>query len=143
MSLSVLQNRNGPLWPLGLITVAASGTPVGLMSLVDSSSYNAPETATSTHTAEYASAQACDIIITPTKSIAPVTANTGAIYLLLVGTGSNNKTDSGVIVLTIATSSGPVHLSTVISRLQAKFDAYQMYLDADNSGDGALVTLVI
>lgn len=144
MALSVRQDRSGPLWPLGLITVTTSGTPVGVMSLVDSASYNAPETPTSAHAAEYASVEVTDVIVTPVHSVAPIVANTGAIYVLLSGgTGTGNKTDPGTTVLIINTGSGPVHLIDVISRLQAKINPYNIYIDADTAGDGALVTLVI
>jgi hypothetical protein len=162
MAVSVVKAFYGPLWPLGIIVVGTSGTPVGIMSLVDAGSYNAPETASTAGgldpypqlQAEYANCAAYDVIITPMKSVGPVVANTGSIYVVMyplrTGSGAGNKTDSGAIVLTIPpinfASTGapqPYHLSTCISGFQSKFNPYNLYLDADNSADGALVTLMI
>lgn len=152
MTLSIAKQPSGPLWPLGLIVVSSTGTPVSIMSLVDSTSLNAPDTATvaygPTTTAtqyEYASVEVEDIIITPMKSVGPVVANTGAIYVILnkIGAGTGNKTDSGATVMTIATGAAPTHLKTMLSNLQSKINPYNIYIDADNSNDGALVTLLI
>lgn len=147
MPLSVLKNINGPDWPLGLITVAASGTPVGIMSLVDPNSYNAPETVTSTNTQEYSAGRCYDIIFWPVKSVNTVTANTGYIYIVrysgrTVGTG--NKADTGVMIATVPNTQLPFHLSSVLpDSAPPKFNPYDYYIDADNTGDGALVTLLI
>jgi hypothetical protein len=43
---SVCKDKQGPVWPLGNIIVAAAGTPVNIMSLVDASNVNQPETPT-------------------------------------------------------------------------------------------------
>ena len=158
MAVSTLKNIYGPLWPLGLIVVATKGTPVSIMSLVDATSANAPETAstaaglqtTTTGMYEYASCAAYDILLTPMKSVNPVVANTGAIYVVMYPlrtAGTGNNADPGVLVMTIppftAGTLTPVHLSSTVGRLSSHFNPYNLYLDSDNNSDGAIVTLLI
>lgn len=148
MALSVQKDIQGPDWPLGLITVAASGTPVSIMSLVDSANAGAPETATPSvppgvneALPEY-TAVAQQIIFQAVKSVAPYVANTGTIYIVRkgVGAGSGNKTDSGSIVAmlqpgqTFFLSSAPLNRNV--------FNPYRYFIDADTSGDGCLVTML-
>lgn len=146
MTLSVQKDRFGPDWPLGLITVAASGSPISIMSLVDASSANAPQTATPTATGgvggnEY-SVLCQQIIFEAIKSVGPAVDNTGAIYIVRAGVaGLGNKTDSGSIIKilqpgeTFFLSSAPLHAE--------QFSPYRYSIDADTNGDGCLVTLII
>lgn len=146
MPNSVLKQIGGPDWPLGQIVVPTPGTPVGIMSLVDPTSVNAPQTQSSASSLEYTPARAMDIIITPVHSLAPFVANTGVIYLLrknsaTVGTG--NRADPGVIVLALTATAGPFHLSHASSTLEIRFNGYDYFLDADTASDGALITLLL
>lgn len=144
MANSIHKDRFGPDWPLGLITVAASGTPVSIMSVVDPSSLNAPGTATpGTAGANEYSVLCQQILFTACKSVGPVVDNTGAIYVLRApaGSGTGNKTDSGVIIaiiqpgFTFALASAPMTRET--------FSPYRYFIDADTTADGCLVTLII
>ena len=54
MTLSVDKSYVGPIWCLGNIIVTVPGTPVSIMSLVDSSNANAPGTQNFTGTGKLA-----------------------------------------------------------------------------------------
>jgi hypothetical protein len=138
--------KSGPTWPLGLITVATPGTPVGVMTLVDPNSYNAPETATATEAAgaaqqdEYTSVFQ-QIMFQGFKAGAShgLQNNAGNVYIMRKGVqGAGNRDDYGscVAVLlpgqTIFIGSAPRNRDT--------FSGYQFYIDADNANDSALVT---
>jgi hypothetical protein len=147
MALSVMKDRFGPDWPLGLITVAASGTPVNIMSVVDASNANAPQTATPTSSGgvggnEY-SVLCQQIIFQACKSVGPVVDNTGAIYVLRApaGSGTGNKTDSGVIVAIL--QPGQTYTLGGPPRARQEFSPYRYWIDSDTSADGCLVTLII
>lgn len=96
---------------LGLIAVTSAGTPQAL----------------------WPSSLPCDAVnILPMKG--PTTANVGNIY---IGTKGMNKT-SLVNVLYILASGQPA--TTVRSRATFKDDVNNYYIDADNSGDGAVIS---
>lgn len=150
MTASVGKDRQGPVWVLGNIAVGTPGTPVNIMSLVDSASVNAPEAATSTTSDEYAP-RAYEIIFQACKAGAShgMAINTGNIYICKKGngTGTGNRDDSGAIIATL-----PPGVSTtfpLIFRLSAAplnrnvFNPYEYYIDADNAADGCQVTLLI
>ena len=150
MALSVQKDIQGPLWPIGLITVAASGTPVNLMSVVDTglniwnpATATPPNTGTITESLPEYPLAAQQLLIFACKSVAPFVANTGTTYIVEKGAGggSGNKTDSGSIIAIIS-SSGSIVLGSAASNRNV-FNPYNLYVDADNSGDGVLVTLVI
>jgi len=144
MTLSVLQDRkSGPDWPLGSIIVVTPGTPVSIMSLVDASNNNAPETGTTTSSDEY-TALCQQIMVQGFKSNAGVglTPNTGNIYVVRKGTtGSGNKNDYGVIVLCVLP--GQTMFVSSAPRNRNEFSPYRYYIDADNANDAAQVTLWI
>lgn len=142
MSNSVLKNIYGPLWPLGNIVVATPGTPVGLMSLIDASLVNAPETATTTSSLEFTPA-AQQIIFQAGKPGAShgTQANAGNVYLLQKGGGSSNRDDMGAIIWTFSTSGNLFLSSAPLDR--NKYSPYDLFIDADNAGDGVFVTLLI
>jgi hypothetical protein len=136
----MLDAKSGPDWPLGLIVVAAAGTPVGIMSLVDPNSYNAPETPTSTHTDEYTSVFQ-QIMFQGFKSNGGtgLIPNTGAVYVMRKGVqGLGNHTDFGAMVAVI--NPGQTIFIASAPRNRDTFSGYRYYLDADTSGDSCLVT---
>jgi hypothetical protein len=144
MALSVMKDRSGPDWPLGAIVVASPGTPVGIMSLVDPNSYDAPETATGTHSGEYGGALCQQIMFQGFKSNAGtgVVQNAGFVYIVRLGTaGSGNRTDFGAMVAVLAP--GQTIFWGSAPRNRDTFSPYRYYLDADNANDGALVTLFV
>jgi|ERR1700733_570454 len=157
MANSVLQDRQGPDWPLGLIACATPGTPVGIMSLVDPSSYNAPETASSSSAsgqaqgAEY-TVTAYQIIFQPCRAGAShgLATPTGNVYICRKGAaGSGNRDDPGVIIAALSLLPGstaalaPAFTLTSAARNRDSFSPYRYYIDADNAGDGCIVTLII
>ena len=144
MTLSVQQDRNGPDWPVGLIVVATPGTPVGLMSLVDPSSVNAPNAPTSTTSDEYSfTAQQIQIQALKAGASHGLQPNTGNIYVMRkpAGAGSGTRDDYGSCVAmlfpgqTLAITAAPMNMDVL--------SPYRYYIDADNAGDSALVTLFI
>jgi hypothetical protein len=131
--------KSGPTWPLGLIVVAAAGTPVGIMSLVDPSSVNAPETATTASSDEYTSCFQQLMFQGFKANTDGLQTNAGNVYIMRKGVqGLGNRDDYGAMVAvllpgqTIFISSAP--------RVRDTFSGYQFYIDADNNGDSALVT---
>ena len=148
MTTSVQKNLYGPLWPLGSIPVATTGTPVNIMSLVDPNNYAAPQTATSgtetnTNTPEY-TVRAQQIIFMGFKAGAShgLTTNTGNVYIVIKGNGgSNNRDDPGSIIKVLSPGETFFLGSAALNR--NVFSPYQIWLDADNAADAAQVTLVI
>jgi len=143
MSTSVQQNPQGPAWPLGSIAVATPGTPVSIMSLVDPTSVNAPETATTTKSAEYAP-RAQSIFFQAYKAGAShgLTPNTGNLYIIQKGgSGSNNRDDTGSILYVLLPGQTWTLDAAALNR--NVFNPYLYYLDADNAADAAQVTLQI
>lgn len=149
MTASVSKDRAGPIWVLGNIAVVTPGSPVGIMSLVDSASVNAPESATSSTSDEY-TPRAYAILFQACKADTHGTKlNTGNIYICKRpnGTGSGGRDDVGVIIATI--SQGAAGVFPPIFRLEAAalnrntFSPYEFYIDADNAADGCQVTLLI
>lgn len=146
MANTVLQDRQGPDWPLGFISVATPGTPVGIMSLVDQNNKNDPSTATSAGgTAEYT--QRCQQIMF--QGFKPGAShgmqnNSGLVYIIrrnAGGAGSGNRDDPGVMVFVL--SPGQTIFLASAPAVVDVFSPYRYSVDADNAGDGALVTLLI
>ena len=152
MALTVRQDPQGPLWPLGLISVATPGTPVGIMSLVDSAGVNDPNAATTTSSDEY-TRRCYGFLITPCQSNAGTGTkpNTGNIYIMKrgKGAGAGNRTDFGCMIMSIPQGAATTPVLPGELPLQAApmdrnvFNPYDIYIDADNANDGALVTLLI
>lgn len=141
MVLSVQKDSRGPDWPLGLITVAAAGTPVNIMNLVDSAGINNPQLAPVASSPEY-TYTAQQIWFQAVKSVAPVVANVGAIYIMRKGVGGTGaKDDSGSIVAILQPGQSLFLSSAPMNR--NVFSPYRYTIDADNSGDGCIVTLII
>jgi hypothetical protein len=146
MANSVEINRNGPLWPLGIIVVPTPGTPVSLMSLVDPSSLQAPETPTTYggQVQEY-TVRCQQIIFQGVKAGAGpprVTNNSGNVYVVLKPTaGAGGVADVGNIVVFITPGQTFILASAALN--MDVFSPYEIFLDADTANDGALVSLII
>ena len=144
---SVSKNIHGPVWPLGLITVASAGTPVRVTSLVDPSATNAPENATSSTSAEYTPRVTKLIFTACAKNTDGVKANTGTVYIMMKGVqGLGNRDDYGTMVMALpqgAATAGPYPTFILDATSINVFSPYAFYIDADNANDGCLVTAVI
>ena len=144
---SVQKDYQGPDWPLGAIAVATPGTPVNIMSLVDSGNVAAPQTATSysaTSAVPEYTVRAQKIIFQAVKAGAShgLANNTGNIYICRKGVqGAGNRDDYGSIIATIAPGATFVLEAAALDR--NVFNPYRYSIDADNAADGALVTLII
>jgi len=135
----------GPFWPLGSIAVTTPGTVVNMMSFVDPTGINAPSSPTpgTAGAAEY-TVRCNQIIIQGMKdSGTGLTNNTGNIYVIQKGpsSGSSNRADKGAIVLTVSSGLTAVIAASPMNR--NVFNPYLLYIDADNAGDAAQITLII
>jgi hypothetical protein len=144
MTNSVMQDKQGPIWPLGQIVVTSPGTPVNIMSLVDSTNRDAPETvnpsATGVPGAEYTN-RAQQILFQAFKG-SPAVNNTGNIYIIKKGgTGTLNRSDTGAIVVILAPGQTFSLGSAALNR--SVFNLYEYFIDADNANDCAQVTAII
>ncbi len=113
-----------------------------LMSLVDPSNNNSPDTPTNTLTAEYPwSALAVSLqAFHQGAGNNNMTPNSGSVYLLVKGAqGPGNKSDPGAMIKVLLPTadfsypSGPYH--------GLRFSPYSLYIDADVAGDGVLAVL--
>jgi hypothetical protein len=147
MALSVQSLRGSPICSLGFVKVTTSGTPVPLSINIDANNTNAPGTANPPP----ASFPGPGMEWTPVfrgfavQGFKPgsgnngMVANTGNIYLLMAAAGgTGNKNDSGAIVKVIQPS-GDYFFPSPNPGCDM-FSPYYLYLDADVSGEGGLVT---
>src|SRR4029077_15182708 len=115
-----------------------------MMSVVDPGLVNAPDKAVpGTVGANETTVRCQQIIIQGMKSNGGngLTNNTGNIYVILKGKGSNDRTDTGAIVLTVpAGQTGVIASAPMVMNV---FCPYLLYVTADNPGDAAQVTLII
>ena len=143
MSNTVLIDPQGPDWPLGFIKVVTPGTPVGIMSLVDSTGVNDPNTQTVAGSNEYTvTCQQIWFYGYKTGATPPrVAANTGFVYIVRKpASPTGNTADLGVIVKILAPGESFYIASSALNR--DVFSPYRYYIDADNANDGAFVTLL-
>ena len=144
MTASIQRDRFGPDWPIGFIAVITPGTPVGFMSVVDPNAYNAPGTPTSTLSNEYTVA-AYEIVVQAVKPGVShgMQLNTGNVYILRQGVspGVGNRDDTGSMIAFLAP--GLTLFLTAAALNMNVLSPYRYYVDADNAGDGALITLTI
>jgi hypothetical protein len=143
---SVQKDRQGPDWPLGFIEVVTPGTPVSIMSLVDPTSVNAPESPTSTTSNEYtvAAQQILFMGYTPfgTATGHGLTFNIGNVYIMRRGVqGLGNRDDYGSLVKVLAP--GETFYLASAALVRNVYSPYRYYIDADNTTDGAIVTLIM
>lgn len=145
MALSVYQKYWGPIWPLGFVPVANNGTPVNIMSVVDPSNNNSPNTPTTYGGVVAEQSPTCHRIvfqgIKPGANNNGMIANTGNIYVLRspAGNGSGNRTDSGCIVGMCFPGQGYTYQSAEVDG--NTLSPYDLRIDSDVDGEGALVTL--
>lgn len=147
MANSVLQDRQGPDWPLGFIAVPVPGTPVAIMSVVDPSSANKPETAAGPgpSTSDEYTTRCQQILFSAFKpGAAPpkLVNNTGNIYVVrkFVAPGGGIG-DTGIVVQTLTPGQTFVLASAPLNR--DVFSPYRYFIDADTANDGAMVTLLV
>lgn len=147
---SIQKDFNGPDWPLGLILCATPGTPVNIMSLVDPNSVDAPQTPTpGTPGANEYTQRAYRINFQPCKAGAShgLAVNTGNIYIVrkgIPGQGSGNRDDTGSIIAVLPTAATlPIFSLEAAPLNRDVFSPYRYFIDADNAGDGCLVTLLM
>lgn len=142
MANSVHQDRQGPDWPLGNIAVPVPGTPVSIMSLVDSTLKDAPENATASNTAEYTH-RAQQIIFQAYKSGGTrLAVNTGLIYIVRKAlAGAGGVADLGTIVAVLSAGQTFILGSAALSR--NVYNLYRYLIDADTAGDACQVTAVM
>lgn len=149
MALSVFQDFFGIDWPLGFVKVAAIGTPVNIMSVVDANNNWAPGTVANTNTGEYT--VSCHKILLqgyqPGANNNGMVPNSGNIYVLRSpgpGNGNSggpgNRSDSGAMVGVLQPTG---QLILPADEYQGPtISPYRYVLDGDNNNDGALVTLI-
>lgn len=140
---SIQKDREGPDWPLGLITPTIN-TPLGIMSNVDPNGVNDPATATPGTSGANEYTERCNqIVIWGVKAGAHgLVPNTGNIYVCRKGVqGAGNRDDYGSVVAIIF----PGQAFTLVPSALVRdgFSPYRYSIDADNQGDSALVTLII
>ncbi len=142
MAFSVLKDRQGPDWPLGLIIVPTPGTPVNIMSLVDANNFNDPSKPSNTNTAEYTE-RFNQILF---QALHAGTGNNGLIpnnnnvYIVRQpqGTGTGNRSDYGAIVAMLQPGDSFFLTSSPLNR--DVFSPYRYRIDADSANDACLVT---
>lgn len=152
MANSVHQDKQGPVWPLGNIAVPTPGTPVNIMSLVDSTNKNAPETAVGGPTVsgpggvgdEY-TCRAQQIIFQAAKAgAAPpkFAANTGIVYIVKKAlAGAGGQSDVGTVIKALAV--GETFILGSSAQVRNVFNLYEFFIDADTANDACQVTAVI
>lgn len=147
MGVTILKDKQGPVWPLGLITVVTPGIQVNIMSLVDPTNINAPETPTpGTSGADEYTSRAQQILFQSYKAgvgtlLAPNTASK-LVYVVRKPTpGNGGVADTGVIVAALSPGQTFVLGSAPLDR--NVFNLYEYFIDADSAGDGMQVTAII
>lgn len=138
--MAVMQDRQGPDWPLGNIVVVVPGTPVSIMSLVDPGGLNDPANPTAAGVAEY-TARAQQIMFQGVHAggqAGQLVNNTGNIYVVRRG---HTLGDTGEIIAVL--QAGQTLFLASAPAVKDVFSPYRYYIDGDNAGDGAQVTLLI
>lgn len=148
MGISVHRDRQGPDWPLGNIALVTPGTPVSIMSLVDSASVNDPNAPSpGTVGADEYTVSAQQIIFQAVKAgagppLISAAANTGFIYIVRKATTGNGGTaDTGVIVKALAP--GETFILGSSALVKNVFNLYRYFIDGDTAGNGCQVTAII
>lgn len=142
MSISIYKNvKSGPFWPLGNIAVPTPGTPVGIMSLVDPSSLNAPETPTSATNPDGFTVRFQQIFFQAVKAGGGpprLAVNTGNIFVVLKPlAASGASVDTGNIIKMLVPGETWYLSSSAMDR--NSFGPYQLFIDADTPGDACQV----
>lgn len=143
MTQSIEKDRQGPDWPLGLIVNVTPGIPVNIMSLVDPAGVNGPGAATSPTSDEFTVAcQQIQITAVKPGVTHGLQPNTGNIYIMRKPVqGPGNRDDYGAMVAMLFPGQSFFISSAPLNR--NVLSPYRYHIDADNAGDGALVTMYI
>jgi hypothetical protein len=128
MAITAFNSPVSGMWPLGMITVSASGTPVALNINVGAQT----QTAT-THVTN----NVRQVIFTPDID------NTGAIYILRKAQGVTvTKLTTNFIVAVIYPTNPPVALPSGSIGLSSAINIDDYVVDADSNSDKVFVTAV-
>jgi len=144
MALSVQKGYTAPVWPLGYVNVATPGNKVCIMTNVDANNVNNPNTV-SNNTSQTEYSRACRGLkfqgYKPAANNNGMVVNSGNVYILVAPSGNNagNRTDSGCMVGVLG-AGNTYELPSIIPGVDM-FSPYSIFIDSDNSNDGALVTL--
>ncbi|MGH7184503.1 MAG: hypothetical protein ACREJN_21365 [Nitrospiraceae bacterium] len=141
---SIQKDIQGPDWPLGVIVVATPGTPVNLMSLVDPTNLDAPQTPVSDASPQQYTVRANQIILQGYKKGAShgLQVNTGQVYITREGAGgAGNRDDYGSIVATLSPGQSMIIEASAVDN--NVFSPYRYFVDADNADDAVVATLII
>lgn len=141
---SVQIDRLGPDWPLGFIAVLNPGQPVSIMSLVDATNKESPNTADPPTTSYEYNIQCNQIVFWGFKPGAGhgCQRNTGNVYVMRKGVGGDGSRDDDGSRVGIIEPGQSFSLIPAATRGQS-FSPYRYFLDADNANDGAYPVLVI
>ena len=144
MANSVQLDFQGPDWPLGFVAVATPGTPISFMFNVDPANTNSPNSPTSATSQEY-TVRAEEILVQAIRPGAShgMQLNIGNVYILRAPTAgaSGNRDDPGSLVAMLLP--GQTLFLTAAALNRNVWSPYRYYVDADNAGDGVIVTLII
>jgi len=141
MANSVHRDRQGPDWPLGNIVVPTPGTPVSIMSLVDTlDDPNNPVPGTSGADEYTISFQ--QIMFQAIKAGAGpprMTNNTGNVYVVRKATaGAGGTTDTGVVIKMLVPGETFVLSSSAL--VKNIYNGYRYFIDSDSANDACQVT---
>ena len=140
---SIQKDIQGPDWPLGLIVVAAAGTPVPVMSLVDPSNAMAPNTPVSATNPTQYTPRANQIMFQGMRAGSHgLQNNQGNVYIMRQGVqGAGNRDDYGSMVMCLVPGQTVFLAAAAVSN--DVYSPYRYFIDADNNSDGVLATLFI
>jgi hypothetical protein len=140
----VFKDKQGPIWPLGQIAVVTPGIPVSIMSLVDPTFVNAPESPTpGTSGADEYTSRAYAIIFMPFKASGSMLgANTASKLVYVVRKTIGSTSDTGGIVIALRPGD-PAFVLTGNPMERNIFNLYAFFIDADSAGDGMQCTAII
>lgn len=149
MADSVHKDKFGPEFPLGLIVVAAAGTPVSIMSRVDPTGVNDPSSPSpGTVAADEYTVSFQQILFQAVKAGAgppSLAVNTGNVYILRKGAagGTGNATDKGTIIKMLIPGESYAYPPAPSAMGKNQFNGYRYFIDADTTADACLVTGII
>lgn len=146
MANSVHLDKQGPIWPLGNIVVVTPGTYVNIMSLVDSTNKNAPESPTpGTVGADEYTCRAQQIIFQAFKAGGgppKVVVNAGIIYIVKKPLAAAGGISDLGTVIAILTAGQTFTLGSAARNLNV-YNLYEYFIDADTANDACQVTAII
>lgn len=147
MANSIHRDINGTDWPLGNIIVAAAGTPINIMSLVDATLSAAPEQPVQSGLAPIFEPEFqvrfFTILFQALKAGAgppSLANNTGIVYIIrkAAAGGTGNATDKGVIIKALVPGEN-FSLPSLANSFNI-YNPYRYFIDADTNADACQVT---